>query len=223
MSPDEFAVEVSNLTIKFGDFTAVDKISFSVRKGEIFGFLGANGAGKTTTIRMLCGLLTPTSGTAQIAGLTFDDGGEKIKEKVGYMSQRFTLYNDLTVSENFEFTASLRKIPRDIFQKRIEELFSFVGFTQLPRTLVKDLPGGIKQELSLVAAMLHDPEIVFLDEPTAGVSPAARAPEDLKNQTFPEPLIEIEPKNGFSNWIQDIEQSPALTDLQPYGLRYHAV
>src|SRR5689334_4528398 len=171
MNGNRFAVEVSGLSIKFGDFTAVDDISFSVEKGEIFGFLGANGAGKTTTIRMLCGLLTPTSGTARIAGINFEGGEEKIKEKVGYMSQRFTLYNDLTVQENLDFTASLRKLPPEICRKRIEELFSFIKFNQPTNTLVKNLPGGIKQELSLVAAMLHDPEIVFLDEPTAGVSP----------------------------------------------------
>jgi len=168
-------VEVENLTIRFGDFTAVDGISFSVRKGEIFGFLGANGAGKTTTIRMLCGLLAPTSGVVRVGGLDFDDGGNGIKSIVGYMSQKFTLYDDLTVGENLDFAAGLRKLPAAAAEKRRAELFGMTGFDRPLTAKVSDLPGGIKQELALAAAMLHDPEIVFLDEPTSGVSPAARA------------------------------------------------
>lgn len=169
------AVSVEHLTVKFGPFTAVEDISFEVQPGEIFGFLGANGAGKTTTIRVLCGLLLPTSGEAHIAGRNFDDGAKLIKEKVGYMSQKFTLYNDLTVEENLAFTAALRKMGKTLLEKRTQELFHFVGFEQSPQTLVRDLPGGIKQELSLVASLLHDPHIIFLDEPTAGVSPASRS------------------------------------------------
>ncbi|MCK5218610.1 ABC transporter ATP-binding protein [bacterium] len=169
-----WAVEVKDLTIRFGDFIAVDRISFAVKAGEIFGFLGANGAGKTTTIRTLCGLLAPTSGNARVAGLDFKSGVQAIKSKVGYMSQRFTLYNDLTVSENMAFTASLRKLKPDMLQLRSRELFKFVDFDYPVKTLVKDLPGGIKQQLSLAASLLHDPEIVFLDEPTAGVSPLVR-------------------------------------------------
>ncbi|MBL0058946.1 MAG: ABC transporter ATP-binding protein [Elusimicrobia bacterium] len=169
------AVEALDLTVRFGDFTAVDGVTFDVAPGEIFGFLGANGAGKTTTIRVLTGLLPPTSGGVRVAGLTFEDGGRAIKSRVGYMSQRFTLYNDLTVSENLSFAAGLRKIPSAISAERTRRLLNFIKFDQPLNTLVRNLPGGLKQEVSLVAALLHDPEIVFLDEPTAGVSPSSRA------------------------------------------------
>jgi len=169
-----WAIETQDLVIRFGEFTAVDGVSFTVRRGEIFGFLGANGAGKTTTIRALCGLLTPTSGEVRVAGLDFSDGGNAIKAKVGYMSQRFTLYNDLTVSENLAFAAGLRKLDPEAARERIRELLGFIGFDHPLGALVRDLPGGLKQELALAAAILHDPEIVFLDEPTAGVAPAAR-------------------------------------------------
>ena len=169
------ALEVRGLSIKFGDFTAVDDVSFTVERGEIFGFLGANGAGKTTTIRMLCGLLLPSSGSATVGGLDFSDGGKGIKGKVGYMSQKFTLYNDLTVGENLDFAAGLRKLEPAYALRRRKELFELIAFDSPLSTMVSSLPGGVKQELSLAAAMLHDPEIVFLDEPTAGVSPASRA------------------------------------------------
>ncbi|MFI5401106.1 MAG: ABC transporter ATP-binding protein [SAR324 cluster bacterium] len=168
-------VEVSDLTVRFGDFEAVSHVSFSVDAGEIFGFLGANGAGKTTTIRVLCGILPPSSGSVRIAGLAIETGLTAIKEKVGYMSQRFTLYDDLTVEENLSFVAGLRRIPAAAYRKRREELLQFIGFQRNLRTLVRDLPGGVKQQVSLAAAVLHDPPIVFLDEPTAGVTPAARA------------------------------------------------
>lgn len=170
-----WAVEVESLTVRFGEFTAVDDVSFRVAKGEIFGFLGANGAGKTTTIRALCGLLVPTSGRVVVAGLDAADGLLPIKRKVGYMSQKFTLYDDMTVEENLSFAAALRKMPRSELTRRTRELFGIIGFDQPVSTLVRDLAGGYKQELSLAAAMLHDPEVVFLDEPTAGVAPAARA------------------------------------------------
>jgi ABC-2 type transport system ATP-binding protein len=169
------AVVVSNLTVKFGEFTAVDDVSFTVRRGEVFGFLGANGAGKTTTIRVLCGLLPPTAGEVQVAGVGFDTGELAIKRKVGYMSQKFTLYNDLTVEENFAFIASLRKLDRTTFLQRRDFILHFISFQRPLNSFVKDLPGGVKQQVSLAASMLHDPEIVFLDEPTAGVTPAARA------------------------------------------------
>jgi len=263
------AVIVKDLTIKFGDFTAVNRISFSVSEGEIFGFLGANGAGKTTTIRMLCGLLEPTAGEATVAGYDYKDGADEIKRRVGYMSQRFTLYNDLTVDENIQFTASLRKIPDDIVRTREKELFDFIGFKESTHTLVEDFPSGIKQELSLVVALLHNPEIIFLDEPTAGVSPAARArfwelirslakkgktifvtthymdeaeqcerialmrtgeiialgtPRELETQSFPDLLLEITPKPDASReWFESLKKNPAITSLQPYGLRYHAI
>lgn len=161
---NNIAVDVKNLTVQFGDFFAVNNISFSVNRGEIFGFLGANGAGKTTTIRVLCGLLIPTSGEINTPG----------KSKVGYMSQKFTLYNDLTVEENLDFIAALRKLDKKTYLKRRQELFDFIAFDKPIKTMVQDLPGGLKQQVSLVAAILHDPEIIFLDEPTAGVSPASR-------------------------------------------------
>lgn len=174
------AIEINNLTVKFGDFTAVDNISFSVATGEIFGFLGANGAGKTTTIRVLCGLLHPTSGSVCVGGKEcrgqgHDHGGRDIKAIVGYMSQKFTLYDDLTVAENMAFKASLRRMPAELMQQRMKELFSFIGFGQNLNTMVKDLPSGIKQQVSLAATLLHDPMIIFLDEPTSGVSPSVRA------------------------------------------------
>jgi len=168
-------LEVKGLSIKFGDFTAVDNVSFCVDRGEIFGFLGANGAGKTTTIRMLCGLLAPTSGSALVGGLGFEDGGLGIKKIVGYMSQKFTLYNDLTVGENLDFAAGLRKLEPSYAKKRRKELFELIAFDKPLSSMVSSLPGGIKQELALAVSMLHDPEIIFLDEPTSGVSPASRA------------------------------------------------
>ncbi len=170
------SVEVKNLTVAFHRFTAVNNISFSVESGEIFGFLGANGAGKTTTIRVLCGLLIPTKGEALINGTLIDSSNEKIiKSRVGYMSQKFTLYDDLTVEENLDFASALRKLDKDTYLARRRELLQFIAFNKPLNTLVKDLPGGIKQQMSLVVSLLHDPEIIFLDEPTAGVSPASRA------------------------------------------------
>ena len=174
---EPITVKVNHLTVQFGDFKAVNDVSFEVPAGQIFGFLGANGAGKTTTIRVLCGLLLPSQGEVKVAGISYHDpdGERRIKSKVGYMSQKFTLYNDLTVEENLLFTASLRKIPRPEFEKRKKELFDFISFHRDPKTMVKDLPGGMKQQVSLAASLLHDPDIVFLDEPTAGVTSAARA------------------------------------------------
>ncbi|HTA75747.1 MAG TPA: ABC transporter ATP-binding protein [bacterium] len=170
-----YSVEVKNLTVQFGPFTAVNDISFAVQPGEIFGFLGANGAGKTTTIRVLCGLLIPTAGEVRVTGLNPKDGLEAIKARVGYMSQKFTLYQDMSVEENLDFTSALHKIPRDVQLKRQKEWLEFIRFKENPKRLVRELSGGTKQEVSLVAALLHDPEIVFLDEPTAGVSPVFRA------------------------------------------------
>lgn len=176
MRLDRVSVDVSHLSVFFGDFRAVDDISFTVQYGEIFGFLGANGAGKTTTIRVLCGLLPPTSGAAKVAGLSFTRGeGTQIKARVGYMSQKFTLYDNMTVHENLIFMGSLRKMEPDLLKKRMEELLTFVGYTHSLTTFVQDLPGGMRQQVSLAAAVLHDPEILFLDEPTSGVTPVARA------------------------------------------------
>jgi len=170
----EAAVEARELVVRYGDFTAVNKVSFAVRRGEIFGFLGANGAGKTTTIRVLCGVLPPTEGSVRVAGTGYEDGENAIKAKVGYMSQKFTLYNDLTVGENLDFIASLRKLEPGYYAKRRQELLNLISFQKGLDAFVQDLSGGTKQQVSLAAAMLHDPEIVFLDEPTAGVTPAGR-------------------------------------------------
>lgn len=168
------SVEVQDLSVKFGDFYAVKKVSFAVEPGEIFGFLGANGAGKTTTIRVLCGLLLPTEGTARVAGVNVVEDPLSVKKRVGYMSQKFTLYDDMTIAENLSFTASLRKMDEKTFVENKDRLLQFIKFKSDERAMVRDLPGGIKQQISLVASILHDPEIVFLDEPTAGVSPAYR-------------------------------------------------
>ncbi len=167
------SVEVKNLSVQYGDFFAVKNITFDVKKGEIFGFLGANGAGKTTTIKVLCGVQRPTSGEVSVNGESYEDI-TALKGQIGYMSQKFTLYDDLTVYENFSFNSSLRKLDRSFFQKRIKELLDFIGFEYPLHALVADLPGGIKQQVSLVVSMLHDPEVIFLDEPTAGVTPYYR-------------------------------------------------
>ncbi len=168
-------IQAENLTRRFGDFVAVDHLNLTVEAGQIFGFLGPNGSGKTTTIRMLLGLLHPSEGHAKVLGYDIVKQANEVRAHTGYMSQKFTLYTDLTVAENLEFAAALRKLPTNVYRRRSRELLDFIGFQTRPETLVRDLPGGLKQEVSLVAALLHDPEIVFLDEPTAGVSPAARA------------------------------------------------
>ena len=167
-------ISVRNLTKRFGDFTAVDSISFDVRKGEIFGFLGANGAGKTTAMRMLCGLSYPTSGTGTIAGLDVRKDGERIKRKIGYMSQRFSLYNDLTVRENMRLYASIYGLSKQETDERSTQLLSRLNFLSERNTLVGSLPLGWKQKLSFAVATIHRPEIVFLDEPTGGVDPITR-------------------------------------------------
>lgn len=168
-------VEVKNLVVQFGSFKAVNNISFSASPGEIFGFLGANGAGKTTTLRVLTGLLIPSAGSVQVAGIPLNESTAiQIKSRIGYMSQKFTLYNDLSVVENLNFTAALRKIPPELARLRQEQLLKFIRFQPPVSTLVRDLPPGMKQQVALANALLHDPDLVFLDEPTAGVSPEAR-------------------------------------------------
>lgn len=168
-------VDVRNLSVIFGDFYAVRDVSFRVNPGEIFGFLGANGAGKTTTIRVLCGLLVGSRGRVIIDGAEFIPGRENIiKQKVGYMSQRFTLYDGMSVKENFDFAAALRGLQHEEYLATRMRLLDFIGFDNDLSTVVKDLPGGIKQEVALCVSLLHNPKIVFLDEPTAGVAPVAR-------------------------------------------------
>ncbi len=167
-------IDVRNLTKRFGDLTAVDQISFSVGAGEIFAFLGPNGSGKSTTIRMLCGILRPTSGTGRVLGFDIEREGEKIKRGIGYMSQRFSLYEDLTVWENLEFYAGIYNVPRTRRRERLEELVAMAGLTGRERQLAGQLSGGWQQRLALGCAFVHQPRLLFLDEPTAGVDPISR-------------------------------------------------
>lgn len=167
-------IEVRNLTKRFGDFTAVDNISFDVRQGEIFGFLGANGAGKTTAMRMLCGLSLPTSGEGRVAGFDIYTQSEQIKRNIGYMSQRFSLYDDLKVWENMQLFAGIYGVPRKEIGGRIDRMLERLSFTEGKNKLVKDLPLGWKQKLAFSVAIFHNPKIVFLDEPTGGVDPSTR-------------------------------------------------
>jgi ABC-2 type transport system ATP-binding protein len=168
------AVVLEDLTRRFGGFTAVDHISLKVDPGEIFGFLGPNGAGKSTTIRMLCGLLTPTSGSGTVAGFDLRRDAESIKRHIGYMSQKFSLYEDLTVEENLDFYAGIYRIPRERRAERKSWALSMAALEEHRGRITRDLPGGWKQRLSLGCAVLHEPPILFLDEPTSGVDPLAR-------------------------------------------------
>ena len=174
MRNNDYIIEVKNLTKQFGSFKAVNNISFSVKRGEIFGFLGANGAGKTTAMRMLCGLSHPTSGSGTVAGFDVIKEGEKIKRHIGYMSQRFSLYEDLTVMENMELFGGIYGVSRKDLKERSESLLKRLDFYEEQNTLVGSLPLGWKQKLAFVVATLHKPEIVFLDEPTGGVDPITR-------------------------------------------------
>jgi ABC-2 type transport system ATP-binding protein len=171
---NDVVISVTELTKCFGDFTAVDHISFNVKRGEIFGFLGANGAGKTTAIRMLCGLSFPTSGSGSVAGFDIMTEGEKIKRHIGYMSQKFSLYNDLTVWENIRFFAGIYGLSKSETKERAQRILEQLHFTSERNTLVGALPLGWKQKLSFAVATIHQPEIVFLDEPTSGVDPITR-------------------------------------------------
>jgi ABC-2 type transport system ATP-binding protein len=168
------AVYLESVVKKFGGFTAVDHISLAVTEGEIFGFLGPNGAGKSTTIRMLCGLLIPTSGTAFVHGLDIVTQSEEIKARLGYMSQRFSLYEDLRVEENMRFFGGIYGLGNSECRQRINEVLEEIGLSDRRQHMTRDLPGGIKQRLALGCALLHKPSIIFLDEPTSGVDPATR-------------------------------------------------
>ena len=167
-------IEARDLTRKFGSFVAVDRVSFEVREGEVFGYLGANGAGKSTTIRMMCGLLSPSSGTVWVAGIDVGKYPERVKRTIGYMSQKFSLYPDLQVIENLEFFAGMYGISGKQFTKRVEGLLTIMSLTDMQRAITSDLPGGFRQRVALACSVLHEPQILFLDEPTAGVDPAAR-------------------------------------------------
>ena len=174
MQTNTHAVAAHSLTKRFGDFTAVDRITFSVEPGEIFGFLGPNGSGKTTTIRMLLGLLPPTSGEAEVLGISVASNPADIRPRIGYMSQRFSLYNDLTVLENLRFYGRAYGIRNQELEGSMQEAIARSGLSGRERTLTRDLSGGWRQRLALSAAILHKPELIFLDEPTAGVDPLSR-------------------------------------------------
>lgn len=171
---DQFAVESIELTKRFNDFVAVDHISFKVPKGMIFGMLGPNGSGKSTTIRMLCGLMDPTSGTAIVAGKDIRTDTDYIKERIGYMSQKFSLYTDLTAEENLRFYAGVYGIPHDERPQRVAELIELTGLRGSEGTTTGDLPTGYRQRLALGSAIVHRPQIIFLDEPTSGADPVSR-------------------------------------------------
>ncbi|MFA3781472.1 ATP-binding cassette domain-containing protein [Melioribacteraceae bacterium 4301-Me] len=168
------AIEVKNLTKKFGSFTAVDNVNFTVKQGEIFGFLGANGAGKSTTIRMLIGVLEPTSGDALVGGYSIMKEAEMVKRNIGYMSQKFSLYNDLTVVENIRFYAGVYGLDGKKYEERKKWVLKVANLENMENALTSSLPGGIKQRLALGTAVIHEPKIVFLDEPTSGVDPISR-------------------------------------------------
>ena len=170
----DYIISVKELTKCFGDFTAVNRISFDVQRGEIFGFLGANGAGKTTAMRMLCGLSYPTSGSGTVAGWDVMREGEQIKRHIGYMSQKFSLYNDLTVWENIRLFAGIYGLSKAETERRATEVLERLNFTSERNTIVGSLPLGWKQKLSFAVATIHRPEVVFLDEPTGGVDPITR-------------------------------------------------
>lgn len=174
MSNSDIVISVKDLTKKFGSFTAVDHISFEVRKGEIFGFLGANGAGKTTAMRMLCGLSYPTSGCGYVAGCDINTQAEKIKRRIGYMSQKFSLYGDLTVTENLRLFATVYGMTDSEITEASSRLFRELEMEDMRNVLVKSLPVGWKQKLAFAASTMHRPDVVFLDEPTGGVDPVTR-------------------------------------------------
>lgn len=174
MNEDNYAISVRGLTKRFGSFTAVDHISFDVGRGEIFGFLGANGAGKTTAMRMLCGLSRPTAGTGTVAGCDINTQSEMIKRRIGYMSQKFSLYEGLTVAENLRLFATIYGMSDRAIREQSNRVFSLLDMDNMRDTLVKDIPVGWKQKLAFASATIHRPDIVFLDEPTGGVDPVTR-------------------------------------------------
>lgn len=170
----ETTITVDGLTKKFGNFTAVDHISFNVGKGEIFGFLGANGAGKTTAMRILCGLSRPTAGSGKVAGFDIQTQAEEIKRHIGYMSQKFSLYEKLTVEENLTLFSTVYGMKKNEIKEKSRRIFSELHMESMRNTLVRDIPMGWKQRLAFSSATIHDPKVVFLDEPTGGVDPLTR-------------------------------------------------
>ena len=174
MAEKECVVEVENLVKRFGSFVAVDHISFSVQPGTIFGFLGPNGAGKSTTIRILCGLLAPSGGRACVGGIEVASAPEQVRKQIGYMSQKFSLYDDLTVEENIDFFSGIYSVPREKREARKEFVLGMAGLGERRSSMTNVLAGGWKQRLALGCAILHEPPVLFLDEPTSGVDPIAR-------------------------------------------------
>lgn len=174
MNSADLAISVRGLTKRFGAFTAVDHISFDVRRGEIFGFLGANGAGKTTAMRMLCGLSRPTEGSGTVAGCDINTKPEAIKRRIGYMSQKFSLYEELTVMENLQLFATVYGMSKRQIRTESDRLFALLDMEEMRNSPVKDIPVGWKQKLAFSASTIHRPDIVFLDEPTGGVDPVTR-------------------------------------------------
>ncbi len=174
MSEAVNAVETQNLSRRFGDFTAVRQLNLTIPPGEIFGLLGPNGAGKTTTIRMLCGILLPTEGEARVLGYSVSRQPEEIKKRIGYMSQKFALYGDLTPTENLEFYAAIYSVPRSQRARRVAELIQLAGLCDHQKVLTRNLSGGWRQRLALACAIVHEPPMLFLDEATAGVDPVSR-------------------------------------------------
>lgn len=170
----EYAIEIESLVKKFGKFTAVNDVSFKVKKGEVFGFLGPNGSGKTTVIRMLMGLISPTSGKGLVSGFDISKDSEKIREKIGYMSQKFSLYEDLTVEENLDFYGGIYGLSNKKLAEKKKEILKMADLEGREKTITSNLSGGWKQRLALGCAIIHDPEVLFLDEPTGGVDPIAR-------------------------------------------------
>jgi ABC-2 type transport system ATP-binding protein len=168
------AVECTALTKKFGEFVAVDEVTFTIPQGEIFGLLGPNGAGKTTTIRMLCGILLPTAGSAKVLDFDVSHHPEEVKKRIGYMSQKFALYNDLTVQENLDFYARIYSVSPAKRRERVKELVEMAGLTNREKQLAANLSGAWRQRLALACAIVHNPPMLFLDEPTAGVDPVSR-------------------------------------------------
>lgn len=174
MDSQKHVIEVKGLVKKFGNFIANDHLTFNVSKGEIFGFLGANGAGKTTAIKILCGLLQPTSGKISVAGYDVYKQAEKIKREIGYMSQRFSLYEDLNIRENFRFYGGIYGMSRIAIREKTTEMLQSLGISDLENSIIQSLPLGIRQKLAFSVAIMHSPQIVFLDEPTGGVDPITR-------------------------------------------------
>lgn len=170
----EYAIEIENMTKKFGNFVAVNNVSFNVKKGDVFGFLGPNGSGKTTVIRMIMGLITPTSGTGRVLGYDVTKDSDKIRNHIGYMSQKFSLYEDLTVDENLDFYAGVYSVPKDKLDQKKKEILEMADLVGRENMVTSNLSGGWKQRLALGCSIIHDPKILLLDEPTGGVDPIAR-------------------------------------------------